>query len=140
MRNRKQLYVLLAVAGWITVAVVVAYNNNPYDRLDVRYSPPFEAAFIFSLPAVLFGGILFWWFGKQPEKTRTQTEPESEFYTPDEKLFQLHRRLIEAHWKEISSQRSDSETHEPVPLLSPEAGSGAQELETFSPKSRSGGR
>ena len=66
MRNRKQLYILLATAAWVSFIFLRFYSDyRPGD-------PAFEAsvgalvfgAIAFSLPALLFAAILFWWFGK----------------------------------------------------------------------------
>ena len=72
--NRKQLAVLLIASTWISLAVYAAYDS--YQRVlsvDIpEFGPAFHAfaytlvkMFAWSLPAILFGGIGFWWFGRQ---------------------------------------------------------------------------
>jgi len=67
MKNRNQLLVLLAVAAWV---IFYCY------RFRAAYPPALRAdggidLYIFtgyilahSLPALAFGAVLFWWFGK----------------------------------------------------------------------------
>ncbi|HEY4905049.1 MAG TPA: hypothetical protein VIH89_16360 [Candidatus Sulfotelmatobacter sp.] len=94
MRNKKQLIVLLAAATWISVAVAIStyvaltplmdqYGINgaklseellfsPNTTLRANVSSLLSVAsllaFATSLPAILFGSVLFLWFGrKRPE-------------------------------------------------------------------------
>jgi len=65
--ERKQLIVLVLGATWITVAAYVAVTN------DLFAAHPINLAFaigVYSLPAILFGGIAFWWLGKAKRTTR----------------------------------------------------------------------
>lgn len=73
MRKRKQLYVLLAAPAWVSLVVLIAYIDYAATT-DLKVGgggwpqpSPGEwvfQAFALSLPAVLLGAILFWWFGK----------------------------------------------------------------------------
>jgi hypothetical protein len=59
--KRKQLIVLLVVAAWTSLMFWDASN-----RPDNPYHPLGEFALragLDSLPVILFGGVLFWWFG-----------------------------------------------------------------------------
>ena len=55
--EKRRLVILLLIAGWISVAYFVAFTQGGR-RWD-------GAGFVMSLPALLFGGIMLWWFGKQ---------------------------------------------------------------------------
>jgi hypothetical protein len=57
-RNRSRLFILLAVALWLSLSAWVALLST-YE-LDIFTMKMLT----YSLPALLFGGILFWWFGK----------------------------------------------------------------------------
>jgi ABC-type phosphate/phosphonate transport system permease subunit len=63
--RRKQLIVLLVVAAWVSLQF-----------LDVEFQPSLSSdiekmavqalyAFVRSVPVILFGGVLFWWFGRK---------------------------------------------------------------------------
>ncbi|HEX8894863.1 MAG TPA: hypothetical protein VF783_16155 [Terriglobales bacterium] len=58
-KNKKQLIVLLCVASWISIAVYWAFESNPK---FIGLAFVLEVAFIYSIPALMFGAILFWWF------------------------------------------------------------------------------
>jgi Protein of unknown function (DUF2569) len=75
--RKKQLYVLLAVASWITLVIVWALLPIHYQEGESYTFPAIPAGYVsldvewiksnlpvYSLPAILFGGVLFWWFGK----------------------------------------------------------------------------
>ena len=76
MKNRKQLRVLLAACTWVSLAgLFVLYMERadvpgPYSRFlwvwhiyprDI----PWVSFFILSLPGLLFGVVLYWWFGNE---------------------------------------------------------------------------
>ncbi len=60
--EHKQLAVLVMVAAWVSVAALIAVS-------DSRFSyHPVNSAFrvgVWSLPALVFGAVAFWWFGKK---------------------------------------------------------------------------
>lgn len=60
--EHKQLAVLVMVAAWISIAALIAVS-------DSRFSyHPVNSAFrvgVWSLPALVFGAVGFWWFGKK---------------------------------------------------------------------------
>ncbi|SRR5216684_1045268 len=60
--EHKQLAVLVMVGVWVSVAALVAVS-------DSRFSyHPVSSAFgvgVWSLPALVFGAVAFWWFGKK---------------------------------------------------------------------------
>jgi hypothetical protein len=63
MAKRKQLYVLLGIAGWICVANLIALGlASGWDDMVGRF---FVTSFTLCLPALLFGGILLWWITKK---------------------------------------------------------------------------
>jgi hypothetical protein len=67
IHNRKQLYILLATAAWVSLVFLRFYSDYVPEGRDVT-APTVGAlvfgAIAFSLPALLFGSILLWWFGK----------------------------------------------------------------------------
>lgn len=63
MANRKQLYVLLGMAGWICVANLIALAM--VSGWDSEVGGFVIRSFALCLPALLFGGILLWWFTKK---------------------------------------------------------------------------
>jgi hypothetical protein len=76
--RKKQLYVLLAVASWITLIIVWAllpihyydYSGvggiSGYSDLGVDWLKSY--GIVCALPVIAFGGILFWWFGKSKDR------------------------------------------------------------------------
>jgi len=63
--RRRQLITLLLMATWVTVAAAVAANDArlTYHPVNLTLS-----VFVYSLPALAFGGIGVWWFGRtKPE-------------------------------------------------------------------------
>jgi len=74
--NRKQLRVLLAACTWVSLAALFVLYM---ERADVpgsssrflwvwRIYPrdiPWVSFFILSLPGLLFGAVLYWWFGNE---------------------------------------------------------------------------
>lgn len=63
--QRRQLILLLAIAAWVTVAAVIAANDS---RLTIHPVNLVLSVFVYSLPALAFGGIGVWWFGRtKPE-------------------------------------------------------------------------
>jgi hypothetical protein len=60
--EHKQLAVLVMVAAWVSVAALVAVGNSRF------WYHPVSSAFgvgVWSLPALVFGAVAFWWFGKK---------------------------------------------------------------------------
>jgi hypothetical protein len=64
----KQLVVLVAGAIWVTCAAVVGANDNALSTHPVNL---LFTVLVYSLPAFLFGGIGFWWFGKAKQQQET---------------------------------------------------------------------
>lgn len=58
---KKQLLVLILAASWITIAAFLAEQQPRLVNHPVNMA--FTVA-MYSLPALLFGGIAVWWFGK----------------------------------------------------------------------------
>jgi hypothetical protein len=67
---KKQLFVLIVGATWISVATLVAVmlNNDLSDHPINLLS----TIGVYSLPAILFGGVCFWWIGKNQPSQETQ--------------------------------------------------------------------
>lgn len=67
MRNRKQLYILLGTASWVSIVFLRFYSEYVPEGRDFT-APTLGAlvfgAIAFSLPALLLAAILFWWFAK----------------------------------------------------------------------------
>lgn len=53
--RHKRLWVLIGVAGWVTIACFIAQSATR----NFFYFP--ELAITYSLPALLFGGVILWW-------------------------------------------------------------------------------
>jgi hypothetical protein len=64
----KQLFVLISGATWITAAALLALLN---DRLSDHPINMLATVCVYSLPAVLFGGVCFWWIGKNQPSQKT---------------------------------------------------------------------
>jgi hypothetical protein len=64
-REKKQLLVLTVGAGWVTVAGIGVSDSN----LSNHPVNLFLTVVVYSLPALTFGGIGFWWFGKTEKPT-----------------------------------------------------------------------
>jgi hypothetical protein len=58
---KKQLFVLIVGATWISVATLLATLNNDLSDHPINL---FATIGVHSLPAILFGGVSFWWIGK----------------------------------------------------------------------------
>jgi hypothetical protein len=65
-----QLVVLLATAVWISVAAWIGVNDSMLSRHPVNM---LFTVLVYSIPALAFGGIGFWWFGKSKEKAQATT-------------------------------------------------------------------
>ncbi len=63
MKNRNQLLVLLAVAAWVSV-FTYRYSTQ-YGSVNLELFTAYILAH--SLPALVFGAVLFWWFGKNKD-------------------------------------------------------------------------
>jgi hypothetical protein len=64
-KQRRQLITLLLMATWVTVAAVVALSDSrlSYHPVNLAFS-----VLVYSLPALAFGGVGVWWFGRtKPE-------------------------------------------------------------------------
>lgn len=67
MRNRKRLYILLGAAAWVSFVFLRFYGDYVPSGRDFTAPTVGALAFgaiAFSLPALLFAAILFWWFNK----------------------------------------------------------------------------
>ena len=68
IRNRAQFVVLVVAAAWVSIAVFTAFDSyGGPDNGNIIYGLfgyVLLKMLAFSLPAVLFGSILFWWLGK----------------------------------------------------------------------------
>jgi hypothetical protein len=60
-RAKKQLFVLIAGATWISLASLLAILNNDLSNHPINL---IATVGMYSLPAILFGGVGFWWIGK----------------------------------------------------------------------------
>lgn len=60
---RKQLFVLILGATWISIAVLLAFLIDRGGPINLV-----ATVSLYSLPAILFGGIGFWWIGKTNEE------------------------------------------------------------------------
>jgi hypothetical protein len=58
---KKQLIALVAGAIWVSVAALISVDDA---RLTDRPVSLVFTIFAYSIPAALFSGIAFWWFGK----------------------------------------------------------------------------
>ena len=64
-KQRRQLITLLLMAAWVTVAAVLALSDS---RLSSHPVNLVLSVFVYSLPALTFGGVAVWWFGRtKPE-------------------------------------------------------------------------
>jgi hypothetical protein len=57
--GQKQLLTLVTATLWVTVAVAVSLSSHLGSPINAA-----AMAFLLSLPALLFGGTLFWWFSR----------------------------------------------------------------------------
>ena len=73
--ERRRLVLMLLVASWISLAFFGAHANGDSDWSS--------DAFVYSLPALLFGGVLFWWFGKSLTPPKVFVASEKEYIDPD---------------------------------------------------------
>jgi len=53
--RRTKLVVLIAMAGWVTIVCIVAQRTTTHLFYFL------ELALTYSLPALLFGGVILWW-------------------------------------------------------------------------------
>jgi hypothetical protein len=61
---KKQLLILLVIACWVSVAVLIALDDN---RLSMHPINAAVAILVYSLPPILFGGITVAWIGRTAE-------------------------------------------------------------------------
>jgi hypothetical protein len=66
-KQRRQLITLLLVATWVTVTVGVTTGSPALAHHPVNLA---ISVLIYSLPALLFGGVGVWWFGRTSEILR----------------------------------------------------------------------
>jgi hypothetical protein len=59
---KKQLFVLIVGATWISVSTLLASSLN--NDLSAHPINLLATVGVYSLPAILFGGVCFWWIGK----------------------------------------------------------------------------
>jgi len=64
----KQLAFMVLGAFWVTGAAVVAVNDSDLTKHPINL---LFTVLVYSLPALTFGGIGFWWFGKGKEQARS---------------------------------------------------------------------
>jgi hypothetical protein len=65
LNERKQLLVLLVIAAWCSVCAMIQFTDS--STIDHPIGS-LVMAVLMSAPALLFGGVLFWWFS--PWRTR----------------------------------------------------------------------
>ena len=65
--RRNALAVLILGSVWITAAALIAVNDSDLSKHPVNM---LFTVLVYSLPALLFGGVGFWWFGKENSKRR----------------------------------------------------------------------
>ena len=63
---RKQLFVLISGATWITIAALIGLLNGREGPINLL-----ATVVVCSLPAILFGGVCFWWIGKDQPSQKT---------------------------------------------------------------------
>jgi hypothetical protein len=64
--RRKQLILLLVAAAWISLVVIVEFSRQGLPEFDAPLLDyPLWGSFVWSLPVVLFCGVLFCYFGKR---------------------------------------------------------------------------
>ncbi len=64
-KQRRQLITLLLIATWVTVVALVMANNPSAVHHPINLA---VMVFVYSLPALAFGGVGVWWFGRtKPE-------------------------------------------------------------------------
>ena len=64
-KQRRQLITLLFMAAWVTTAAVIGLSDS---RLAFHPVNLVLSVFVYSLPALTFGSVAVWWFGRtKPE-------------------------------------------------------------------------
>ncbi len=66
--ERKQLVTLLIASLWASAAAAICINNDALIKHPVNL---LATVFVLSLPALLFGAVSFWWFGKAKREQAT---------------------------------------------------------------------
>jgi hypothetical protein len=71
--RKKQLITILIVAAWTSLVFVIQFSAEhefaaPAPSSVSAMDDPLTASLIWSLPVVLFGAVLFWWFSGLKEK------------------------------------------------------------------------
>lgn len=61
----RQLLILVAGAIWMSLASLIAINDDVLSKHPVNM---LFTVLVYSIPALAFGGIGFWWFGRQSDK------------------------------------------------------------------------
>jgi|ERR1035438_7848437 hypothetical protein len=65
--TQKQLIALILGAIWVSVAAMIGANDDALSKHPVNL---LFTVLVYSLPALSFGWIGFWWFGKEKEKAQ----------------------------------------------------------------------
>ncbi len=65
----KQLIVLSAAGMWVSALMMLELFSGIY-----RWSSALAALFFWSLPVLIFAGILFWWFGRNDRKGSARSD------------------------------------------------------------------
>ncbi len=60
-KAKKQLTVMIAGSVWLTVAAIIGVLDSNLSKHPINL---LVSVFIYSLPALLFGGIALWWFNR----------------------------------------------------------------------------
>ena len=64
--RHKRLAVLLVAAAWISADALRLSADWSASIMRLKgFPPPFFALFAQSLPAILFAGIMFWWYSER---------------------------------------------------------------------------
>ena len=64
-KQRRQLITLLLVASWVTIAALIGLSDPRLSYHPVNLA---LSVFVYSLPALTFGSVAVWWFGRtKPE-------------------------------------------------------------------------
>jgi len=64
-KQRRQLITLLLMAAWVTVVAAVGIGDSALAHHPINLA---VSVFVYSIPALAFGGVGVWWFGRtKPE-------------------------------------------------------------------------
>src|SRR6266404_8653435 len=86
MRDRRRFFALLSAAAWISLSALFVMfaehernleNASPFRSIEPTFwssfPDPWFTLFCLSLPAVLFAGVLWWWFGRAQRPSAENT-------------------------------------------------------------------